>query len=509
MTKVHATRTFAPLQFEALEPRRFEDLVRDLMYGYRDWQSIEATGRSGSDDGYDIRAFEKRLHDLVNQDSDTEQDEPVTIEGNRWMIQCKREKELGPTRIKAIVTDAVQASDPPYGYVLAAPANFSKKAYDAFRGALSERGVQEFHLFGRAELEDMLYMPKNDRILFAFFGVSLASKKRTRVTEICAAVNNKNKLWSILRTGDGFDLFTEAHVLIRDVNDTHYPHKGEYPDFDKLPRWKEYIACEFRANGVRFHIREHFAFINREKKEWDCTPVIDLLYRESAAPPFWEFEAQREDRRRLSELRQRVSDFWEHLPRSNQAKFIVDGIVLYEHFAYIDRIGDPLFKFPHLYVEYGRHGPFDGHWELITPNSNTFIAREGYTRIEIFPKEFPNPTRRTVYRDRCIRMEQQDLARLHHGGRSVFFDIGNEYAFLKQRDLIQLPSSGTKQEPPAFAAVTHRFECPLSEFEEHMRWELQRRLGREPNPAEIVHVLELKIVYEFELDQARPEAATR
>jgi hypothetical protein len=176
MTKVHATRTFAPLQFEALEPHRFEDLVRDLMYDYRDWQTIEATGRSGSDDGYDIRAFEKRFDSLLNHDLDSDRDEPVTVEGNRWMIQCKREKELGPTRIKAIISDAVQASDPPYGYVLAAPANFSKKAYDAFRAALSERGVQEFHLFGRAELEDMLYMPKNDRILFAFFGISLASK---------------------------------------------------------------------------------------------------------------------------------------------------------------------------------------------------------------------------------------------------------------------------------------------------------------------------------------------
>jgi hypothetical protein len=152
------------------------------------------TGRSGSDDGYDIRAFEKRLDSPANQDLDTDRDEPVTVEGNRWMIQCKREKELGPTRIRVIIADAVQASDPPYGYILAAPANFSKKAYDAFRTELSERGVQEFHLFGRAELEDMLFMPKNDRVLFAFFGVSLASKKRTRVTEIRAAANNKNKL---------------------------------------------------------------------------------------------------------------------------------------------------------------------------------------------------------------------------------------------------------------------------------------------------------------------------
>jgi hypothetical protein len=497
MTKVHAMRTFAPLQFEALEPHRFEDLVRDLMYDYRDWQTIEATGRSGSDDGYDIRAFEKRLDSPENHDLDTDRDEPVTVEGNRWMIQCKREKELGPTRIKAIIADGVQASEPPYGYILAAPANFSKKAYDAFRTALSERGVQEFHLFGRAELEDMLYMPKNDRILFAFFGVSLASKKRTRVTEIRTAVNNKNKLWSILGAGGDFGSFTEAHALIRDVNDTHYPYKKERPGFDKLPRWKEYIACEFRADGVRFHIREHFAYLNREKKEWDCTTVIDLLYRES--------EAHGDDHHSLFELRQRVSDFWEHLPRANQARFIVDGIVFYERFAFIDKIGDPQYKFPHLYVEYGPHGPFDGHWEFIEPNPNTFVSREGYTRVEKFPKEFPNPTRGTVYRDRSIRMGPQDLARLQHNSRSVFFDIDSEYAFLEPRDVIQVASSGTKPET-AFAALMHRFECPVSELHErhpHLQWELRQRLGREPDPVEIVHVLELKIVYETELDQAR------
>jgi hypothetical protein len=296
--------------------------------------------------------------------------------------------------------------------------------------------------------------------------------------------------------GGDFHSFTEAHVLIRDISDTHYPHKEECPGFDKLPRWKEYIACQFRADGVRFHIREHFAYLNREKREWDCTPLIDLLYREA--------EVDREDRQRLFELRQRVSDFWEHLPRANQAKFIVDGIVLYEHFEFIDRIGDLLFKFPHLYVEYSRRGPFDGHWEFLKPTPNTFVPLEGYTRVEIFPKEFPNPTRGTVYRDSSIRMGPQDLARLHHDGRSVFFDIGNEYAFLKPGDVIQVVSSGTKQET-AFVGLTHRFDCLVSQFDKedpHLQWELQQRLGREPDPAKIVHVLELKIVYESQLDRA-------
>jgi hypothetical protein len=37
---------------------RFDDLIRELIYDFRDWQSIEATGKGGSDDGFDIRLGE-------------------------------------------------------------------------------------------------------------------------------------------------------------------------------------------------------------------------------------------------------------------------------------------------------------------------------------------------------------------------------------------------------------------------------------------------------------------
>ena len=53
------TRTLGPIHFEDLDPHRFEDLVRQLIYDYKDWQSIEATGRGGSDEGFDIRAYER------------------------------------------------------------------------------------------------------------------------------------------------------------------------------------------------------------------------------------------------------------------------------------------------------------------------------------------------------------------------------------------------------------------------------------------------------------------
>lgn len=38
------TRTFNPLPLEHLEPKRFEDLVRQLTYEFRPWRQLEATG---------------------------------------------------------------------------------------------------------------------------------------------------------------------------------------------------------------------------------------------------------------------------------------------------------------------------------------------------------------------------------------------------------------------------------------------------------------------------------
>src|SRR5690349_2024345 len=55
MAKPHITRTLGPIHFEDLDPHRFEDLVRQLAYDFRQWQSIESTGRGGADDGFDIR----------------------------------------------------------------------------------------------------------------------------------------------------------------------------------------------------------------------------------------------------------------------------------------------------------------------------------------------------------------------------------------------------------------------------------------------------------------------
>ncbi|WP_442588466.1 hypothetical protein ACSBL2_20715 [Pedobacter sp. AW31-3R] len=193
MQKPRITHTLGQIHFEDLEPHRFEDLVRQLIYDYKDWQSIEATGRGGADDGYDIRAYEKNA--IVSQETDEDTSGPVPpMDGRRWMIQCKREKEIASAKVKKIITDGVNLADPPYGYILAASANISKKTYDTFRDELRAAGVMEFYLWGKAELEDQLVLPKNDRILFTFFGISLVNKRQRKTTEVRSTIAVKNKL---------------------------------------------------------------------------------------------------------------------------------------------------------------------------------------------------------------------------------------------------------------------------------------------------------------------------
>src|SRR6266545_5300388 len=157
MDRVRPTRTTNRLPFTELEPHRFEDLVRQLLQGFRPWRSVEAIGRAGSDRGSDIRAYE-----AVPGGDD-----------RLWLVQCKREQtSIGPSKVQAIIDEALQDdAETPYGFLLAAASDFSRNSRDRFSDELVSRGVQEVHLWGRAELEDLLYLPQNRSILYTFFDI--------------------------------------------------------------------------------------------------------------------------------------------------------------------------------------------------------------------------------------------------------------------------------------------------------------------------------------------------
>ncbi len=394
MAKV--TRTTNPLHFEDLEPHKFEDVVRGLLYDFRDWQNIEPTGKKGSDDGFDIRAWE-RVNIVENENEETESGDEQKgehpMEGNRWMIQCKREKVITPKKVENILKD-IDPKDPPYGYILAAATDFSKKAHDTFRETLTKLGVIEFYLWGKSYLEDMLYLPKNDHILFTAFGISLNARRRSKKTEIKFALNNKNKIFRIWGVPDSRYL-EHKPALIRDFNDENYPYEGEYSDFDKNPRWFECMPSQYGALGVWFHRRNYYAYVDEEKKEFDFFENVDLLQRQSDM-------RLGKDEQKDRELETQVKEFWQRLSIKNQAQFSIDGLIEFKDILIIDDKGDYLYNFPHVFVEFNKHGnrAFSRYLYIFKTNKHDFHLEDDYKRIKIFPKQFSKLTYETIHKEK-------------------------------------------------------------------------------------------------------------
>lgn len=491
------TKTLGPIHFEDLEPHRFEDLVRQLIYDFRDWQNIESTGRTGSDDGFDVRAWEKVY---TPEDRDEEVDDNQRdhlMNGNLWMIQCKREKEIGPSKVQKIIEESINKENLPYGYILVASANFSKLAYDKFREVLRDIGVQEFYLWGKASLEDMLYMPKNDRILFVFFGISLLARRRSRRTEIRFIVNNKNKLLRIFGETSNF-----LHsFLARDIKDLHYPWQKKYKDFEEFPRWKEYIAYQYHPLGLLCKVHQYYAHIDQDKKQWDFIRKVDLLNRQG--------DSQRRFQRKIDDFAERVADFWEHLPYKNKAKLMIDGLIEFESMEVIDEKGDSFYSFPHIYVDFkSKNGPFVGFWDsLIFNNREINLQTEKYKLIAFFPKEFPLVQKGIVHKDKVIELPMMTVQGIKNGNTKDLITIDNRYDFLNQRDQIACVEKGHNTDRQSIE-ILHKYRVSIEKYfkqyeeyyREQLRKDIEEEAGKKVSEKDMLIVLEIKRAYNCELE---------
>ena len=494
MIKPKITRTYGPIHFEDLDPHRFEDLIRELIYDYKDWQSIESTGRSGNDSGFDVRAYEKvAVVTHLDNENNEEIEEIHPMEGNLWMIQAKREKEIGPKKIKTILS-GIDPKNPPYGYILAASTNFSKKSFDVFREELRKKEVMDFCLWGKTELEDMLHLPKNDRILFTFFGISLVSKRRTRTTEIRSAVSVKNKLFRTVGEGHQF----HQSILVRDLKDTNYPFESKYSDFKTNPRWKEYVAYGHHQLGLLCHGHEYFAYIDTEKKGWDFTKEVDIVYR------------QREDddeRQKASEKRNLVKDVWDFFPRKNQGYFVIDFLIKYTDIAIIDDKGDIDYNFPHIYADFVHNmGPFAGCTNILKIDNKKINLTEDYKRINVFPKKLKKEKFRKIYKDKKVPLDTESQKKFQEYKLDTIYETNGKYDFLNPRDVIQIENQGTKKEEE-FIQITYKFkanvkahmEQSLSPYETKRNVDLQ--LGRTPSDNEEINIYEFKRISKWELEK--------
>ncbi|KAF1035054.1 MAG: hypothetical protein GAK33_04962 [Burkholderia lata] len=386
------TRTVGPLHFEDLDPKRFEDLVRQLVYEFKPWRRLEATGRSGNDDGFDARGYEIAAKETqpsvsVDEGDAVEEESPLKegIDDRLWLIQCKRERTIGPKALVKYLDDTVLGQDEKlHGLVFTAACDFSKKARDSFAKKCREMELEEWHLWGKAELEDQLFRPENDHLLFAYFGISLTIRRRTQRADLRARLVMKRKANRLLQAR------THTPLLLRSPNAPEYPYTGDLVDFEKSPLWMVWQYRGMSHDGLKFCVQRHFAYLSDDGNSWDAAMAVNDARSRHDDP--WLGDRQNHQKR------QAIYELWSKIPEANQAWLEVVGVVPFEDILDIDEIGDEYVQAPHVYATFapGARGPFKGfiaevestgRWDQRSyyPNERT----DG--RIAYFPAEFREP----------------------------------------------------------------------------------------------------------------------
>jgi hypothetical protein len=372
-------------------------LIRQLAYEFREWASLEAIGRSGADEGIDIRGVERVTAGLPVTEDDGEDDggAPPPVGTERvWIFQCKREKSMAAADVKKAVAASLDGKEAPHGFVLAAACDLSKKARDAFRAEMVKRGVAEFHVWARGELEDMLFQAANDRLLFAYFGISLQPRKRSLATTLRSEITLKKQLKRLLEAEEGVK---GRGVLLRDPTDDRYPQRPKDLK-ERRPRWFARRALHLRVPG---HLAVldgvHPAWIAADGRGWDFLRESNSAGMRADLPhDAWGKRDEDDDLDTPEDVERRGMAFWnEYVPEKDQAWLHIQRLVPLDRVIAIDPVGDGYFPVPHVLVEFDADlGPFSdgatGWFEAPYGRGGVAIRPNDVERVTLFPKKLPS-----------------------------------------------------------------------------------------------------------------------
>lgn len=222
----------------------------------------------------------------------------------------------------------------------------------------------------------MLFQPRFDHLLFAYFGISLTIRHRTKASGLRSQVAIKRKIKRFL---DGQN---NGLILVRDIDDKCYP---EMPPKGEKPRFRVRRAAALSAYGLRLKLSMREAWLSADDKEWDVA-FASLGNQYSVYDDPWNRPTDAEET-----INQLASEAWHHLPDSEKAWLYVEGIIPYENIILIDDIGDDEFSGPHIFVT-----GWDGGYQLVTAYVETIdynarrqegLSLETPGRIAKFPKE--------------------------------------------------------------------------------------------------------------------------
>jgi hypothetical protein len=262
----------------------------------------------------------------------------------QWLIQCKREKEIGPKKLVGYLEAIPEVETSKlYGVIIAAACDISKKARDHFRLKCTELGFSECYIWSAAEIEDMLYQPKNDGILFAYFGISLAIKRRTAASRLRSRLAAKRKLQSIFEEDE-----IGSVALFLDPDDTTYPYITEQQKYKDLT-WKFGFIDSYDPWGILIQLRSYFAFLDDDGAHWDIADAFDDVPR-TLTHVQWGQWVDLLQYIEQTDLRDEVVAFHNSLPPQNKGIAVVKALLQFEEIIDVDKTGDPFFPHPILYV---------------------------------------------------------------------------------------------------------------------------------------------------------------
>jgi hypothetical protein len=376
-----ATRTANPLPFQDLEPRRFEDLIRQLGYDFKPWRKLEATGRSGSDGSFDARGYEiVPTEEPTILDTGDDDESPVESGTDRlWLIQCKRERSITPKKLRKYLDDIpAETRSQLYGVIFAAACDFSKSTRDTFAEWARTHGISETHMWGKGELEDQLYQPKNDNLLFAYFGISLQIRRRAIRTALRSRLAMKKRAETIL----GERTWASVPILLRDPTDDRYPYTDD-ASRNYRGRWRVVTFSGQSTYGLKYLIKKFFAYVDDERKGWDMVEAVNDA--SPAGDDHWHSATNEH------EQRHRIVNFWWKLPDHNRAWYIEEQCIRYEDILAIDETGDEHAHFPHVYVEPSTLEKRFIKIEFVNSAFRPSFRPDPANRIKYFPDTFPDP----------------------------------------------------------------------------------------------------------------------
>jgi hypothetical protein len=294
---------------------------------------------------------------------------------------------LGPTKLirylESIPTNSLQNL---HGLIFASPCTFSKRAIDVFHDWCSRKGIVEFYLWGRDEIEKLLYHSENDQLLFAYFGPSVSIHRQKLSSLIHQQVALKRRLKQLFPGG-------LLPLVLRDVADDRYPDTKGCGLTAKKHLWLPCFAKGITQEGLCILIRQHWAYYDARHQLWDFASAVNLAIPEYPTNPW--YEVQIEEAVEIREKRKReIRAFWSKLPANSQHYVVFFAQVRYQDIIEIDDVGDDLIEAPTIFLNFVDSEPPFSDRCRVAFQQDTWVSSEvqfpetGHVRL--FPDQFRN-----------------------------------------------------------------------------------------------------------------------